>query len=221
MDENKNEEQISEDDALNPEESEEAGTNKSESESTDAETVESEEGDEGSGAGGEIDFETELDKERKRLGGKIDKERQKRIDAEKQKGIGRKEIEKIVDERVSQTEKRLMRNRAEFEAEKLAGSSAEKDLILFHYDNSIVLTGNIEEDIEKSYALANRKKFQGQISELKKTVQSKKNIQAGGSGAGAPVEIKKQPKYSQEVIEAAQFAGVTPEEFVKKQQESK
>lgn len=164
-----------------------------------------------------IDFEAELEKERQRLGGKIDKERQKRVEAEKNKGLSREEVEKMIEEKTSQSEKRILRSRAELLAEKLSKSSAERDLILHHYDNSIISSGNIEEDIDNAFVLANKKRIQGQMSELKQAAMSKKNVIVGNSGAGAPNEFKKAPKYSQDIIDGAKFAGVSPEDFVKKQ----
>ena len=163
-----------------------------------------------------IDFDAELEKERQRLGKKIDKERDKRLEAERNKGITREEVEKIVEEKNSQIEKRIFRSRAELAAEKLAKSPAERDLILHHYDNSIIFTGNIEEDIDNAYVLANKKKIQGQMSELKKAAMSKKNIVIGGSEGGAPIEQKPIKKYSQDIIDGAKFAGVSLEEFAKK-----
>lgn len=160
-----------------------------------------------------IDFEAELEKERKRLGSKIDKERAKRLEAEKNKGITREEVEKITEERFSQMEKKVLQSRAELLAERLAKSTAERDLILFHYDNSIISSNNLEEDIDNAYTLANKKKIQGQISELKKAAMSKKNIIVGDSGGGAPIKNKPVKKYSQDIIDGAKFAGTTPEKF--------
>ena len=201
--------------ALNPEDSEELGNEGLENEPNNSEVVEDELGGD-SNLDEDIDFTAELEKERARLGQKIDKERKRRIEAENQIGISREEVEQIVDERTAITEKRLIRERASIIAERLSKTIAERDLTLFHYDNSVILTGNVEEDIEKAHAIANRKKVKGEISELKKANQSKQNIRFESSGAGAPTEIKKAPKYSQEDIDGAKFAGVTPEEFVKR-----
>jgi hypothetical protein len=165
----------------------------------------------------ETDYEAELIKERERLGKKIDKERDKRIAAERSKGLTLEQAEKLIDERIAVMEKRTTRSRAELAADRLSKSPAERDLILHHYDNSIIPTGNIEDDIENAYALANKKKFQGTISELKQSVKSKEN-RLGGSGAGAPLRQKQPVKISQEIIDAAKFAGVSPEEFVKQTQ---
>lgn len=166
-----------------------------------------------------IDFESELKKVEQRLGGKIDKERAKKNELKKNM-LTREEVEKITEDKIAQVEKRIFRSRAELLAERLAKSSAEKDLILFHYDNSIISTGNIEEDIDNAFVLANKKKIQGQISELKKAAMSKKNINSGGSEGGASIKNEKQQKYSQDIIDGAKFAGKTPEEFAKSLEKS-
>ncbi len=207
MDENKDLEQTSNEDASTSEEFEESAE-------TESDGIENQSEEESNNDN--IDFEAELEKERQRLGNKIDKERQKRIDAEKNKGLSREEVEKIIEEKTSQSEKRILRSRAELIAERLSGSTAERDLILHHYDNSIIPSGNIEEDIEKAFALANRKKVSSQMSELKKAAQSKKNIIIGNSDGGQPIEQKPIQRYSKEIIEGAKFAGMTPKEFAEK-----
>jgi hypothetical protein len=184
-------------------------------ESSDEEAVEPSEDEESQNAPkSEEEFIDDLEKERKRLGEKIDKERKKRIDAEK----SRDDVLSEVDRKIQESEKRVLRTQVIALAESMSGSQAERDLIILHYDNDIVPSGDIREDLEKARAIANRKRVSGELSELSKSVASKQN-RGGSSGAGAPKEVKRQPKYSQEVIDAAQFAGVTPEEFVKKQEQ--
>ena len=167
-------------------------------------------------AGSLPDYEGELERERNRLGLKIDKERQKRIEAQKS-SMPREEVEKLINEKVGEVQKQVLHERAELIAERLAKSPAEKELILLHYDHSIVPTGNLQEDMENAYAIANRKKTQSTISELQSSLKSKKTIFGGGADGGQPIEQKPNLKFSQEILEAAKFAGVTPEEFVKKQ----
>lgn len=225
MDENKERQWTAGETASNPEESESDVENTNESELEGFEPNEPEEvesGDEGENSDtvAEIDHEAELAKERERLGRKIDKERQRRLEAERNKGLSREEVEEIVKETSAQIEKRLMRARAEELAEKLAKSPAEKERILLHYDNSIIPTGNLEEDIGRAYAIVSYKRIPGQLSEIRKAQESKRNIRSGDSGAGAPAEVKKPAKYSKEVLDAAKFAGVSPEEFVKKQKQT-
>lgn len=194
---------------------EEAGNEGLESESEES-IVENEENEEDSNADEGEDFEDKLEKERKRLGLKIDEERKKRIEAQKG-SMPREEVERLIDEKVGKVQKTMLRERAELIAERLAKSPAEKELIMLKYDHSIVPTGNLQEDIENAHALANRKQTTSRISELETTLKSKKTTSSGGSDAGQPVEQKPKQKYSREVIEAAKFASVTPEEFVKQQ----
>jgi hypothetical protein len=193
---------------------EEAGTDSSASESDDG-TVETEESEEG--AGNQIDFEVELQKERERLGKKIDKERERRIAAERnQKGIDPDAVREIVRNEISGIETRVFRNQAVAIAGRLAKSTAERDLILHHYDNSIVRTDDIEDDMAKAQALANRKRMQGTVSELQTALRSKQTRLSGADAGTPPVKPKKKPVYSQEIIDAAKFANQPVEEFVKK-----
>lgn len=205
-------EEILEEGALPSEEAEETNLESKPEE----ESVETTESGEDSNANEVVDYKTELEKERERLGLKIDKERQKRIEAQKG-SMPREEVEKLINEKVGQVEKQMFRERATIIAERLAKSPAEKELIMLHYDHSILPTGNLEEDMDMAYTLANRKKTQGTISELQNSLKSKKTISSGGSDAGAPpIEQKPKQKYSQEILDGAKFVGVTPEEFVKK-----
>lgn len=168
----------------------------------------------------ELDFEERLAEEKRkieeRLGNKVDKERQKRIEAQKNT-MSREEVDRLINEKVGEVQKTMFKERAEVIAERMSKSAAEKDLTLLFYETRIIPTGNIQEDMESAHALATRRTTQNTISELQTSLKSKKTVSSGGSDAGAPVERKAQPKYSQDVIEGAKFAGVTPEEFIKKQ----
>lgn len=199
--------------ASNPEESQETNL---EPDAEASEQVETEGTAEGSNASESVDYESELEKERERLGKKIDKERERRIAAQKG-SMPREEVEKLINEKFGEVQKQMFRSQVELLIARRAKTPAEKELVLLHYDHSIIPTGNPDEDVDMAFALANRKKVQGTISELKKTLQSKKTTLSGGSDAGQPVEQKPLVRYSKEIIEAAKFAGVTPEEFVKKQ----
>lgn len=156
----------------------------------------------------------ELRKERERLGKKIDKERQKRIEAQK-KALTSEEVQKLIEEKTVDLERRLMRDRVISLIEQKTSSPEEKELALFKYDHYIIPTGNIEEDVENAIALVNWKRLKSEINEVRTSVNSKES-RSQDSGAGAPAKPKKQQKFSQEVIDSARFAGVSPEEFVKK-----
>lgn len=163
------------------------------------------------------DFAKDLERAKKRLGGKLDKERGRRVKAERQIEDVLNKVDELVDNKIRESEKRILRGQIEAMADKMASSDEERELILFHFDNDIVPSGNLAEDLDKAHALANRKRVSGQISELKKASSSKQN-RIPNSGPGAPKKVNKQQQYSQEIIDAAKFAGVSPEEFVKKQE---
>lgn len=194
------------------EESEGTGTDESESEETDVEPDESEDD---PGGDDDVDFEAELKKERERLGKKIDKEREKRIAAQKSKGLSQEDVERMVDERATQIERKFIRGKAEDIAERLSGGDISlKELIILKYDKSIIHSGSLEEDMENAFALATRKASSAKISELRAAAKSKQN-RAISSGAGAPPQKSKTEKYSQDDIDGASFAGVSVEDFVK------
>ncbi len=210
--ESKNEEKI--EGALPSEEAEEAGANP-EPESEES-AVETEGNEGGSDAGEGEDYESRLEAERQRLGEKIDKEREKRV-KDRKSFMPREEAEKLINEKVGEVQKQMLHERAEIIAERLAKNPAHKELIMLHYDHSIIPSGNLQEDMEMALALADRKATKSKISELEQTLKSKKTTLPGGSDAGQPIEQKPKQKFSQEVLDAAKFANVTPEEFVKKQ----
>ena len=182
--------------------------------SSDEDIVEPSEEEEYQDTKSQEEFSDDLKKEQERLGKKIDKERGKRIESEK----GKDEILAEVDRKLQESEKRILKTQTASLADSMASSIEERDLILLHYENNIVPSGNIREDLENARALANRKRVKGELSELKKSVSSQQNRETP-SEAGAPRESKKQQTYSKEVIAAAEFAGVTPKEFVDKQEQ--
>lgn len=202
-------------DAASEEESQTTDTD--ESESSDGEEVVESSDDDDSEA--ETNFhKSELERVRKeeqeRLGSKIDKEREKRIAAERAKGLSREDAEAMVKEGIKEAVKGFQRTSIEDRAEQLASSPEEKELILHHYDHSIVPTGNLREDLENAYALANKHKTNARIAELQRAAVSKRTRQ-GASDAGQQIKPKQGPKVTQTDIEGAAFAGVTPEEFAK------
>lgn len=210
----KKEGETSEEEAEDLQESQNTETDDSES-TEDKESVESESR-EDTDVEDEDFHKSELEKVQDRLGKKVDKEREKRIAAERAKGLTAEEVEKLVDKRVSGVVKGFQRSSVEDTANKLARTPEEKELILYHYDHSIVPTGNISEDIENAYALANKNKVRKQLSELNQSLKSKKARQ-GGSDAGAEIKPKPTFEITQEVRDAAKFAGVSPEKFLEMQ----
>jgi len=192
------------------EEAELAGSPDSEAESEE-EIVEpsgAEEGQDG------VDFKSELQKERERLGKKVDTERKRRIQAQRN-ALSREEVEEILEKKVRESERRILAGQVQTIAARMAKTDSERELILFHYEHSIIPSGNIEEDLDKARALANRKRTANEETE-KKRISDSKDTTTPDSGAGAPKAVKPKQKYSQDVLQGAKIAGVAPEEFVKK-----
>lgn len=209
--------EISPEEAVSSEESQD--TDLDETESTEEEENVESESEEDSAADDGF-HKTELEKVKERLGKKVDKERERRIAAERNRGLSREEAEVMVNEKVSEVVKGLQRSTIEDRVDQLARTPEEKELILYHYDRSIVPTGNLNEDLENAYALANKNKVRTQISELKKSILSKKTRQSG-SDAGAEIKPKPSLKISKEDRELAKFAGVAPEKFVEQKEKNK
>ncbi len=212
----KKEEETLETDAASEKESQDTETDESES-SESSEEVGSEKDDD-SDAIDEDFHKAELERvrneERERLGSKVDKERDKRIKAEKEKGLSPEEVQTLVKEETAKAVKGFQRSSIEDRAEQLASSDDERKLILHHYDHSIIPTGNLREDLENAYALANKNKTNARITELQRAAVSKRNRQSS-SDAGQQVKPKQSPEVTAEDREMAKFAGVTPEEFAK------
>lgn len=156
-----------------------------------------------------IDYKAEFEKVSKE---KADKEKELSQAQYKIQELKKKKIEEDDDDTLEKFDKeelfKLAREEARKEVERaqsgfvqdslqdaLASSSsdpAERELIKFHYENSIKQSGfsraAIAEDIQKAKALANKAKFEKMESELVKATQSKKTTSNGSAGYSEPKE---------------------------------
>jgi len=96
----------------------------------------------------------------------------------------------------------------------IAKSDAEAKLIQFHYENSIVRTGDVDEDLGNAWALANRRRVQNTISEMQRTILSK-GTRTKGAGAGQKRPSQQPIKLSAEDQKIAKVYNLTPEEIQK------
>lgn len=164
-----------------------------------------------------IDYQADLDRVKReteeRLGKKLDKERQKRIEAENLKGLSPDEVEALVEKKTAELdakyERKFNENKAFDEASKLASSPAERDLMLHHYNSTIVPSGNLADDMERAYAIVNSKKLQSRVNELRAAAQSKQN-RSGVPEAGEAAP-RKDTKYSEEDLELSRDLKISPE----------
>lgn len=144
-----------------------------------------------------IDYKAELEKATKRLeyaDKAVETERARRLKAEAELGE-RNDENQVVDE------ERIRAIAAEEATRKLGKSEAlaliagrsrtpeERELILFHYDHSIIPTGNVVEDVDSAWALANKKRLQSDIEEARRSVASEAS-KGSGSGSGQPTRAE-------------------------------
>lgn len=93
------------------------------------------------------------------------------------------ETRKIAREEASKILRGVNQGQVKTLARSLSRNEDEYNLIMFHYENSIVLTGNLQEDLENAQVLANKKRIRKELDEVQRTIQSKKD-EGGGEGAG-------------------------------------
>lgn len=94
--------------------------------------------------------------------GALEQERQKRKDAEnklketKHDGLTAEEADKIIESKLeAKIEARLAKRDFDNLLKQTSDDKHERELIGYHYDNSIVKTGDVEADLKKAIALAN------------------------------------------------------------------
>ena len=143
--------------------------------------------------GQSIDYKLELEKEQERLKkaeAVIEQERARRIAAEQANRDGEESPVPTADEFRKIAREEALRASGSALAEtlvaRLASNEDEKKLILHHYKNSIIPTGDVEEDVEAAYALANRKRLKLELEEAKRAIASRENRGQGSGEAGKP-----------------------------------
>lgn len=104
-------------------------------------------------------------------------------------------VEDKVNERMGTVQKTALRTSAETVAGQFTADEDEIKLIMFHYDETIVPTGNLNEDIANAHALANRKKNVELLSEAKRALLNKGNAGSGG-GVGQKKKTSTKPSMS-------------------------
>ena len=141
---------------------------------------------------------TDLEKDNARLGFLLRKKEEpdEELD-EEDKPVTKGELKKII----SQTTRQTLEGQYEATITKLASSKEEADLIRHYLHNSVVLSGNVEEDVDNAYTLANKGKTKQVLSELKRSKSSEGGL---GTGAGQRMPSKKFPQPKWEDIDEAE-----------------
>lgn len=98
-------------------------------------------------------------------------------DEEGEKPLTASQLQAILAEERQATEKKLMSIEAEKIASSLAGSDEEKEAILaIHKNRTFPAHLSLQDQLEESYVIANRKKILGENSELKRALKGKEGV---------------------------------------------
>jgi hypothetical protein len=146
----------------------------------------------------EIDYEAELTKAKKQLGKAEftieELRRQGKKPAEETPGESELTVEELTKQIDSKVEQRLkafqgeqVRDLVDASLESLTDNPKERELIKFHYENSLNHSGytraSIKADLENARLLANRSKLLAENRELKEALKSKGSISNSGRGS--------------------------------------
>lgn len=160
----------------------------------------------------EIDYDAEIEAERKR--GKPDpdkaknafKERKEKREGEDDRPLTKRELQEILAEERKQNQSREAFNLARA----LAGSDKEAQLVVEKWKNrSFPADLPIEEQIEESYVITHRKKLLGERNEALRALRAKGGVNKNGAGTYRESTKGNQPKTSAEATSAFKAAGFT------------
>ena len=126
----------------------------------------------------------------------------------------RNEIRKEIEQAKADTRKEVIRETVRERIISNSKTTAEAELALWHFENSIVPTGNPSEDAETSILLANKKRYKQELSEAHRALVAKQNL-GNGSGAGQKEKVPTKPKISDKDKKFMQSWGVTEEDMSK------
>ena len=136
-----------------------------------------------------IDYKAELEKTKKQLGQaehtilKLKSEKDKETE-EEDDPAEKETVEDVAKKEARKYFVNLSKQQAENFAHSLSTNDDEFNLIMFHYENSLVPTGNIEEDIKTAKLLANRKRIDKDMEQLRRANLSKETRGADGGDGG-------------------------------------
>lgn len=98
--------------------------------------------------------------------------------------------------------------------ESFSNDPFKRELIKFHYENSIIKSGTseeaIREDLENALMIADKKVLKKNLKELSISVQNRANMSGQGTGSSSKPDVKKETM-TQEQIDSLKKRGFTPE----------
>lgn len=164
----------------------------------------------------EIDYEAELLKERKRR-----ENAEKKIVELKREAKSEDEedpdelINRRIDERVSLALRDSSADVVESELLDITANDKERELIKYHYENSIKQSGynrvSIRQDLERARLIANESKILKETSELREALKSKATIGRGQSN-NQDRKVVEDRKFSKADLAFMKARGIKPED---------
>ena len=168
----------------------------------------------------QIDYEAELKRERERreaaekaaaeIAFKLREQKRKEgeFEEDEEKPLTAKELEAILQKDRQQTRKEIQSEIISEKVRKLAGSAAEAELIIEVHKNRVFPEGlSLDEQLEESYAIANRKTLMAKNEELKRALRSKETISGDTAGTYREFPVSGEPKSSLKDISTLKAAG--------------
>lgn len=145
----------------------------------------------------EFDYKAELESERKRR----EKAEAKLVKLKKDKKEGNdpdieSKVNELLESKLSEIEKRTQEREYERVVKAYSQGEDEAELIQYHLNNSIRLTGDTEEDVRRAKILANEKKILETQSELSHAVRSRGAIQTTPNMSGQKQKVTQEPEYT-------------------------
>lgn len=86
------------------------------------------------------------------------------------------------------------RSQVNAEIKRIASTPKEAELILYHYEHSLVPTGDIITDVQRAHLLANERRLKTENEELQAALQSKENRGQGVRGGARMEDETKEPQ---------------------------
>ncbi len=175
----------------------------------------------------EIDYAAELERERKlrkEESEALKKAEDKIVQLKREKKNEEKDeddpygLNELVDERIAAAvgsiKQQIVGDVIEEELDRLSSSASEKELIKFHYENTIKQSGasrkSIISDLEKAKLLANHKRIEKESQEAINTALNRPEISTSAGSNQDKIRPDAEPKFNPQELEILKRRGIDP-----------
>lgn len=138
----------------------------------------------------EIDYEAETDKDKRLRKAESSAQYHREKNKELKENFVTKDELKEFEANIT---RKTFRSQIESEVERVARNPKEAKAILYHYDNSLVPTGDVQKDILRARLLANESRIEKENEELLAANQSKENRSKNISSGKRMEDESKEP----------------------------